>query len=484
MSKIPRTCFLIPRVFGRDQIQLPHEENVIIDCGEIFPDVTEIALLKLYAMANCNSGFVIIQSMGLVPCRHKGRVLTRGAKYLFGPGNMIQLNGVMWEYEYEVGFNPPMPEYVLHLDLPRLIERTIVDPQSITNYAPSTWQEYDEGKLLVYTPYLLNHSAGIAGFSLEDVLAKKDTWVLKYDNVAKGLKKWYDKKYKIAVFINQGVAKKLGTKKACKENIAKLLRQFNVPVQVFISFGEMKYKKPVPYMWHVMAESFNKHLIIEPDRCCYIGSSSDLTDRLFAINIGIRFFSSGEYFKRRIPMSSPEMPDFNPKQQMNEIVCTLTVSAIQEVVVMVGRPCSGRTFICNNYLRCYHYCYTSGPIQHTITQLIKFLKTTKRSVVIDGRHPSRELRMKYIEIANTFNVPCRCFVMDVSRAQARHIHKLREIITKKTKPNFNELLNAFDAQYEAPKLNEGFSQIVYVPFVPCYITDEEKRLYRYYLLAD
>lgn len=484
MSTIPRSCYLNPRVFGRDHIQLPHEENVIIDCSEIFPDVPEIADLKLFAMASCNSGLVLVQSMGLVPCRHKGRVLTTGAKYLFGPGNVIQLNGTMWEYEYEICFNPPMPEYVLQFDLPRLCDRTRIEPQNTTNYATSIWQEYDNGNLFIYTPYLLNHSAGIVGFSLEDVLAKRDTWVLKYDNAGKGLKKLYDKNYKIVAFISQAVTQKRAAINTYKKNVEKFLNQFEVPIQAFLSFGETKYKKPIPCMWHVMAEHFNGNLIIEPDRCCYIGSSSNLTDRLFAINIEIRFFPADEYFKRHAPISSPEMPDFNPRQQLDEIVFTLTVSAVQEVVVMVGRPCTGKTFFCSKYLRRYHYCYASGPIQQTIAKLTNFLKTTKKSVVVDGRHYSREMRMKYIEIANDFHLPCRCFVMDVSRAQARHIHKLREIISKKAQSHFDELLNSFDAMYVPPTLNEGFSQVVNVPFLPCYKTEEEKRLYRYFLLSD
>lgn len=483
MSAVPRSCFLNPFVIERDQIQLPHEEIVIIDCNEIFPDVVEIADLKLFAMANCNTGCVIIQSMGLVPCRNKGRVLTRGAKYLFGPGNVIQLNDIKWEYEYEVCFNPPMPDYVLHLDLPRLFERTQIDPQYSTSYAQATWQSYDNQKVLVYTSYLLNHSSGVIGFSLEDVIVKKDTWIFKYDNIEKRLKTLYDKKFKIVIFINQTRLKGLSIA-VYKKKLEKFLSKFSVPVQVFISLGETKYKQPVPCMWHVMAETFNENLIIEPDRCCYIGSSSNLTDILFAANIEIKFFSSEQYFKLRVPVSLPQMPDFNPKQQINNPIFTFNVSAVQEIVVMVGRPCSGKTSFYNNYLRNYHYHYIIGSIQHTTAKLTKFLKTYRKSVIIDDRNPSKRIRQKYIEIAKKFNVPCRCFVMDTTREQARHINRLREITCSKKLQNLDNLLDAFEAVYEYPKLSEGFSKIVHVPFVPRYKSSEKNSLYQYYLLSN
>lgn len=483
---IVRKCYLNPLVIGREQIQLQHEEIAVIDCNELFPDVTEIAELRLYAMANCNTGCVVIQSMGTVPCRHKGRVLTRGAKYLFGPGNIIQLNGVMWEYEYEVCFNPPMPEYVLQLDLPRLFEKTAIEPQYLINYANSNWQNFDNEKLLVYTPNLLNYSAGVAAFSWDDVLVKRDTWILRFDNVEKRLKKLYNKKYKIAIFISQST-KKRETINVFQKRIEKFMIQLEIPIQVFISLGDTKYKKPIPYMWQTMMDNFNGKLIIEPDRCCFVGSSSDPADRLFAVNVEIRYFTAEEYFKHR-SVSSPEISEFNPKLQNPEIVFSFVVSAVQEIAVMVGRPCSGKTFFCQSYLCNYHYFYIVGPTQYTtkntIARLRKFLSTNKTSVVLNGMNFTKAIRKKCTQLAKDFNIPCRCFVMDVSRGQARHINKIRELSGLQERKKFDEQLDAFDAMYEPPDISEGFTKIIYVPFVPHYKTVAQKKLYRYFLLAD
>lgn len=487
MSQVPRTCHLNSLVIGRDQIQLPHEENVLIDGKEIFPDVEEVSDLRLFAMANCNTGSVVIEVIGLIHCRHKGRVLTRGAKYLFGAGNIIQFNGTAQEYEYEICFNPRIPDYITQRDLPRLIENTASDPECLTNYIESTWQDYDNGKLLIYTPYLLNQSAGVVGFSLHDVLVKQGTWILKYENIKKRMEKLRTKNHKIVIFTSQTKTEKRKIPmKVYKKNVETFLSQFGLPIQLFVVTGETKYKKPIPYMWQIMEEYFNSNIIIEPDRCYYIGSSLNLIDRLFAANLEIRFFTCEEYFKLQI-VPTPQLPQFNPKNfQTNEILFSLVISAIQEIIVMVGRPCSGKTFFCKNYLHDYHYSYVTGTTHHTIARLKKYLTATKRSVVIDGINHTKKLRQEYIKIAKEFNVACRCFVMDVSRGQARHINKLMELTNScyNMKEHLDEMLDDFDALYEPPEMDEGFNLIMYLPFMSQYFNDEQRKLYGYFLLSD
>lgn len=480
MSALPRTCYLNPRIVGRSQIELAHEENVLIDGGELFPDNEQVSNLKLVAMADCNLGSVIIQVVGTVHCRHKGRVLTRGAKYLFGPGNTIELDG---EFEYEVCFNPPMPDYVVQPNLPVMCEKTTIDPQYTTNNQQSTWRDFDTDKMTVYTPNMLNHSSAVAAYTLNDVLVKPNTWTLKYDNIERRLKKLYLKKYKIALFINRVIVNK-ATLQTFKEKIETFLNRLGIPIQVFICSSESKYKKPIPFMWHAMAENFNDNITLEPDRCYYIGSSFDLTDRLFAVNLGIKFSTSEEFFNRQ-PVSMPQMPAFNPKDVPDEIIFSLVVSGVQEVILMVGRPSSGKTFVYKTYLQDYHYSYVDGGGgENTVAKLQSFLQTTKRSVFIDGLNPSKAIREKYIKIANEFHVPCRCFLMEVCRAQAKHINKIRELCGAKIRSNLNVLLDKYELVYETPELKEGFSTVVVVPFVPRYENDEQKKLYRYFLIAD
>lgn len=480
MSVVPRICYLNPRVIGREQIQLSHEENVLIDGSEMFPDTIEVSDLRIIAMANCDAGYVIVQVTGSVHCRHKGRVLTKGAKYMFGPGNVIQMYGEQWEYDYEICFIPPMPDHVVQSDLPMILEKTTFEPQYLTNYQQSTWQEYDNEKVLIYTPHMLNHSSGIAAYSLDDVLVKTSTWTLKYDNIERRLTKMYNKEYKLAIFVNH-IAMAKGTLQTFKDKIEAFLNQIGIPMQVFICTGETKYKKPIPFMWRVM-EQYNENITIEPDRCFYVGSSVDLTDRLFAANLNIRFFTGDEYFKLH-SSPVPQMPAFNPTiAQENNF--SLVVAATQEVLVIVGPPCSGKTLFYKNYLRDYHYSYIDGTTNNTTAKLQRLLKTTKRSIFIDGTNPTKTIRQKFIKITNEFDVPCRCFLMDVSRVQARHINKLRELTGTRVKANLDVALDQFYAAYETPRVSEGFSTVVLVPFVPRYEDEEQKNLYHYYLLAD
>lgn len=338
------------------------------------------------------------------------------------------------------------------------------------------WQIVED--VLVYTANAGNHSSAVAAFSLDgalvDVKCGNKAWRLKFKNVERKLKNLHEKKYKIAIFTDRiGLTKNAAAQKAFQRKIEHFLKHVNTPAQIFIATSHKK-QKPIPTMWQLATERLNGNLTIEPDRCFYVGGS--LVDRLFAANVEIKYYTSEEYFfQKEVPTF--EMPAFDPRVRDVKSVFSFMVCGRQEVAVIVGRPCSGKTFFCTSYLLDYHYIC----IENDCRRLENLLVKTKRSIAIDSENATKEIRENYISVAKKYNIPCRCFLMNVSRQKARHINKVRELATN-TNNKLDSLLDDYDKVYEPPDVSEGFKEIVLVPFVPRFSEEEQETLYHYFLL--
>jgi len=106
----------------------------------------------------------------------------------------------------------------------------------------------------------------------------------------------------------------------------------------------------------------------------------------------------------------------------------------------------------------------------------------KKCVVVDNTNPDRESRARYVQVANKYNIPIRCFLMSTSYKQARHNEVYRQLTETKHKPINEMVVNSYKSKYTEPCLDEGFSEIVKVNFLPKFSNDEQKKLYSMYLL--
>jgi len=97
---------------------------------------------------------------------------------------------------------------------------------------------------------------------------------------------------------------------------------------------------------------------------------------------------------------------------------------------MVGCPSSGKSYFVANKLFCHDRIKiinrdTLGSWQKCIAKTIKYLSSSGCvSVVIDNRHPDVASRKQFIELAKNLKVPCRVFLMKVSKEHAKHNNKV------------------------------------------------------------
>lgn len=157
-------------------------------------------------------------------------------------------------------------------------------------------------------------------------------------------------------------------------------------------------------------------------------------DRLMALNAGLNFLTPEEHFlnAKKIDWIRPEFDPTTYKipDSLTDPKTAQLTSSTSEVVLMVGFPGSGKSFVAKKYLEENGYRIANrdklGTWQKCVSVMESELEAKKR-VVIDNTNPDVESRKRYIDAAKKFKVPIRCFVMATSYKHARHNNLFREL---------------------------------------------------------
>lgn len=99
------------------------------------------------------------------------------------------------------------------------------------------------------------------------------------------------------------------------------------------------------------------------------------------------------------------------------------------MVIMVGSPGSGKSYFAYNKLGCHGLVKiinrdTIGSMQKCVNVAKEYLTRRSDSVVIDNTNPDIESRKRFIDVAKSLNIPCRIFLMNVSKEHAKHNNKV------------------------------------------------------------
>jgi bifunctional polynucleotide phosphatase/kinase len=262
------------------------------------------------------------------------------------------------------------------------------------------------------------------------------------------------------------------------------------------------FRKPRPGAWEFLEKYKNGGITLDMTKSFYCGDAGgrirskgkkdfSCSDRLFAANVGVRFTVPEETFLQQKCTDQVAWPEFNPKSLLEnappllEPVGTPVTVPHQEVALMVGVQGSGKSYFAEKYLAKAGYTVIcndkTGSRDKSLTAMKKALGSG-RSVVVDNTHVNAEARQKFIDIATRFAVPCRCFVMATSPAQARHNIVFREITDKEHVHIGEPLINGYLSKYKPPAKEEGFTEIVKVNVVPDFKYEQHHILYHMYLV--
>ena len=102
-----------------------------------------------------------------------------------------------------------------------------------------------------------------------------------------------------------------------------------------------------------------------------------------------------------------------------------------ELIIMVGFPGSGKSFYTNNYIVPFGYAHVSQDLLKTAKKCMTECENNLQkglSVVIDNTNPSKIVRKRYLDIANKYNVKCRCIQFSTSIELSKHNNNFRSMI--------------------------------------------------------
>lgn len=397
---------------------------------------------------------------------------------------------------------------------------------SSVNLVKSGWTELREHHVLIFNSDGLEHKRKIAAFDLDGTLittksgkvfpVNSHDWRILLPQCEARLRSLIGEGYKLVIITNQrGLAKGHSHEADFKAKVEYVLKKLDVPGQVYVSVGHGFYRKPAPGIWHHLEAEGNGGVPIKLEESFYVGDAAgrpanwepkrkkdfSCSDRLFALNIGITFYTPEEFFLKR-PAAKFELPAFDPRHvpdlPLAEIVATTVPNRSKffngddlpaghtEVVVLVGYPASGKSHFAKEYLVSKHYSHINRDTLKSWQKCVEECKKALehgRSAVIDNTNPDPESRKRFIEIAKKCGYECRCFVFDCSLERAKHNNQFREIKLK-GQPHVSVtdmVLYSHRSKFKEPCLSEGFSEIVKINFVPKFEMPEDEKLYRCFL---
>ncbi|CAF0825136.1 unnamed protein product [Adineta ricciae] len=406
----------------------------------------------------------------------------------------------------------------LHENATQLIPPPSQLPSVTTATLEDLWEKPYKG-LEVFTSKGVISSEKIAAFDMDGtiILTKsgkvhptdENDWRIGFDTCFKKLKQLHTDHYKIVVFTNQRGLMKAASTDNFRKKIQFIQQKLNVPMQVFVAIHPGRYRKPCIGSWLLLQSKYNDGIQIDKSKSFYVGGmigyaagrpdkwrakakkDHSCADRLFAINVGLKFYTPEEYFLG-LSKANYEMPKFEPKalRSMSSLVeptsGSLTSDKV-ELIVMCGLPASGKSWFVKKHIVSHKYEYINRDEVGTWQKCVKMAETAlskQQSAVIDNTNLDKESRLRYVEVAKKFQVPCRCFIMNVSLEHAKHNNLFRQMIgADDAHKDVNDIvIMGANKRYVKPTSDEGFSEILTINMQPLFDNKELEELYYQYIL--
>jgi bifunctional polynucleotide phosphatase/kinase len=199
------------------------------------------------------------------------------------------------------------------------------------------------------------------------------------------------------------------------------------------------------------------------------------SDAKFAANLMCPFQTPEEFFLGQ-PALVPPLPNWGDMLQEHKAAQDgVQPSPVQEVVVLVGAPASGKSSLAAAVFAPAGYVHVSRDVMGTAAKCTKATAQALqagKSVVVDNTNPSVKARAPFIAAAVKAGVAARAVHVATDPLLRAHMHAFREAMGGKSVPGV--AVATYAKNLVAPSTAEGFAQVVTVTPRLC-ITDPEMR---------
>jgi len=323
-----------------------------------------------------------------------------------------------------------------------------------------TWTRHESGVMCGLTQPMMPQCERAYIFDLENTLivVKNATWKWWHPSVPEKLCE-LNKIASNCIIISHD-AKRNSDETTVLKLLNGVATQLNLPVCVLVTFQA----KPRTKMWdlftsHVMPECLH-HLVVGH-------TQQKLVNYKFATNLGCPFKTPQEFFLNAPVADLPRLKNWSEwlDNQVPLDSSKWGPREQQEVVLLVGRPTSGKTTLATQVFLAAalgetrrQYDILSLDTLGTVAKMGKAAKAALESgssVVVDAMNATTADRKRYIDVAGV--VPVRAIVMAIADDVATQLNAYRGACGGKRVSALT--VNNFFSKYEPPTIEEGICEI-------------------------
>ena len=326
-----------------------------------------------------------------------------------------------------------------------------------------------------YYHYVHNTNKKILSFDLDSTLITTKSgakfpkdfsdWIYEYDNVKEILIK-LNKDYNLIIFTNQKGLNDQSKIDDFNKKINQIFKDLEFEISIFIATEDDIYRKPHTGMYKLFLEE-SKFKDSDIDTLIYCGDAAgrkykngskdfSISDYYFANNIDAEFKLPEEVFKQ--PKKDGKIVDIYDTLDLKKYITTDKLKIEKEkreVVLMVGLPACGKSYLALNYYSDYKYvCLDVIHNKKKMMEIYKDYIINGYQIVVDNTNTKKEQRKEFIEIAkkNKYNIKIIC--INLPYEICNHLNNYR--IETSNKPKISIITYRTMLKYfEEPTNEEG-----------------------------